>query len=282
MSYSHAGEIGDIWKHFPLCEILARETPKRYFETNSAFAKYLLPRNSFKEYGVFYFLHKVPPSFVDKSKYVDILKKIDTEKSRVYFGSPAQAMMTLSNSADYFFHDIEELPLKDICNFSVSLGLQEKVTTVLGDSISSFLDGRYMLTCDDFVFIDPYQPFDRNSSGCSFFDIFVRAYMSKAKTVLWYGYDNLKSRNAIHNELCRISKTYSSGNIYTFDIWQDCMQEDYCAVNPGVPGCGLAVTHLSDGSVKKTEEMLCLIKRIYKNVLFNCTRTSILTDSSVV
>ena len=46
MPYNHAGEIGDIWKHLPICDILTIEKPRRYIETNSAFPFYILPQKS--------------------------------------------------------------------------------------------------------------------------------------------------------------------------------------------------------------------------------------------
>ncbi len=282
MPYSHAGEIGDVWKHLPLCEILAIERPKRYFETNSACAQYVLPRSSLKEYGVFHLLSKASADLVNESRYFRILKGVDIKKSRIYFGSPAQAMTILSHEAEYFFHDIEEPPLKDIQDFAASIGLREKVTTVLGDSIAAFLDGGYLFTCGDLVLIDPYQPFDRNASGQNFFDVFIKAYRSNAKTILWYGYDDLKSKKAIHSELRRIAQEYPGGRIDTFDIGQSCMEEESCAVNPGVPGCGLAMANLSRPSIEKTREMLCDIEKIYKNVLFNGVETSISIDTSIL
>jgi hypothetical protein len=33
MANTHYGEIGDIWKHLPLAEILAIERPRRYWES---------------------------------------------------------------------------------------------------------------------------------------------------------------------------------------------------------------------------------------------------------
>ncbi|OQB53993.1 MAG: hypothetical protein BWX97_00288 [Firmicutes bacterium ADurb.Bin146] len=37
MPYNHAGEIGDVWKHLPPCDILTIESPIRYHESNSAY-----------------------------------------------------------------------------------------------------------------------------------------------------------------------------------------------------------------------------------------------------
>jgi len=45
MSYTHSGEIGDVWKHLPLCEILKIEVPLTYHETNSAYASYTISAN---------------------------------------------------------------------------------------------------------------------------------------------------------------------------------------------------------------------------------------------
>lgn len=38
MPYSHYGEIGDVWKHLPLCFFLTEEKPTVYVESNSAFS----------------------------------------------------------------------------------------------------------------------------------------------------------------------------------------------------------------------------------------------------
>jgi len=282
LPYSHAGEIGDIWKHLLLCEYWTWKKPKRYFETNSAFAKYLLPLTPLKEYGVFHLMDNAPADLLSKSRYMDILKNTNTDKNRIYPGSPGQAMMLLRDTAEYFFHDIEEPPLKDILDFSVSLGLQDKITTVSGDSIRSFLDCTYIFNCNDLIFIDPYQPFERNQSGRNFFDIFIKAYISGAKTVLWYGYDNLKNKKAIFDELYMISKKHSSCSIYTYDIWQNCMHYNTCEVNPGVPGCGMAVAHLSEASISKMHEMLHYVEIIYKNVSFGYSRTSIKAGSLII
>ena len=281
MPYSHAGEIGDVWKHLPLCEMLGFEKPKRYFETNSASAKHSLPNDSRKEYGVFHLMSRAASPVLD-GKYFDVLRSADTLNSRIYLGSPAQAMKILSDEAVYFFHDIEQMPLHDIRDFAISVGLADRVNTVCGDSISAFLDGGYEFTSSDLVFIDPYQPFDANASGQNYFDVFTKAYTSQSKTVLWYGYDSIKGKQAIAGKLRRIREAFDCGAIYTFDIWQRCMGYDGCARNPGVPGCGLAIAHLSEASIAKTGELLRCVEDIYKEVLYNGSAAPISTDHSII
>lgn len=42
MPYTHFGKQADVFKHVILCEVLKREKPDLYVETNSACAEYML------------------------------------------------------------------------------------------------------------------------------------------------------------------------------------------------------------------------------------------------
>jgi hypothetical protein len=50
---------------------------------------------------------------------------------------------------------------------------------------------------DDFVFWDPYAPFDSNGASISFFDLFVAIARATIPCALWYGYNTLHSRAQI-------------------------------------------------------------------------------------
>ena len=67
MPYSHFGEIGDLWKHLPLCEILAMEKPEVYVESNSAYSSYSLSHTERQEFGIYTFLAKVKEYDIDYS-----------------------------------------------------------------------------------------------------------------------------------------------------------------------------------------------------------------------
>lgn len=146
--------------------------------------------------------------------------------------------------------------------------VEDRVKVVCGDSISIFLNS-YNFVHDDFVFIDPYMPFEGNSDGQTFFDIFKKMYSSQAKMMLWYGYDNLDGKNRILAEIQNISYVFKGPQIHTFDVWQKCMNLDSCKINPGVPGCGLAVSNLSNDSITKIEEYLSIVGNLYLNATYN-------------
>jgi hypothetical protein len=188
----------------------------------------------------------------------------------VYYGSPALAAYVTDNKeTEFFFHDIEQEALDNIAGFFEKINIRDRVNIVCGDSISAFLRDDYCFDSNDFVFIDPYAPFDGNESAYTFFDVFKKAYTSHVKTMLWYGYDNLNGKNRIIGELQNISYEYKGGTIHTFDVWQKCMKQDSCRINPGVPGCGIAVSNLSINSLKRIEELLNEIVDLYGNAVYN-------------
>jgi len=58
MGYKHFGEIGDIWKHFPLCDVVKIENIQTYVETNSAYFDYNLENTKEQAYGIGHFINK--------------------------------------------------------------------------------------------------------------------------------------------------------------------------------------------------------------------------------
>jgi 23S rRNA (adenine2030-N6)-methyltransferase len=175
MPYYHAGEIGDIWKHLPLCDILDIEKPGRYIETNSAFPSYVLPQKSQLDYGIHHWMdtiHREPS--LTQSIYYKTLQRFHEQPLTRYWGSPGLAMTILKDSAqEYIFCDLEPEPLTEIHSFAKVLGIEDRVKTVQGDSIDFGFRLLPELTKADFIFLDPYQPFDHNQAGRSFFDLFM-------------------------------------------------------------------------------------------------------------
>jgi 23S rRNA (adenine2030-N6)-methyltransferase len=53
MANIHYGNIGDIWKHLPLAEILAIEAPSAYWESHAGSSHYALTHSPEREYGIF-------------------------------------------------------------------------------------------------------------------------------------------------------------------------------------------------------------------------------------
>ena len=273
MSYKHAGEVGDVWKHLPLCDILAIERPLRYHETNSAYSGYTITRNPKLEYGIFKFLDRIGNA---SSEYSRILKENGIDEMR-YTGSPGLAMGVLGDKSTYFFHDIEAEALEDINRYALSKGLKSNVQTFCGDSVQTFLSEQYHIDENDFLFIDPYSPFDNNESGNKFFDVFEKSLICKSKTLLWYGYDRLTGKKQIIDYLRVLAEKHNI-KIWSFDLWLKFMTNEECKINPGVPGCGLACANLSDNSVDVLKTYLQFVCDYYSGATYCGDNATLLCD----
>jgi len=277
MPYNHAGEIGDVWKHLPLCDILKIEKPTKYHESNSAYSGYTISVKPQTEYGILKMLRLDNQEFIN-SVYYSVLNKNGINKYH-YTGSPGLAMEILGDKAKYFFHDLEQEALNDVDAFALSRGLQEHVATFCGDSVLAFMDTEYHIDRDDFIFLDPYTPFDISEiAGFNFFDIFKKAITVKSKTMLWYGYESLNGQLAIFEKLREIASE-TNVNIYSFDVWIKSMDACGCELNPGVPGCGLACASLSNESITVLKKFLKLVEDCYINATF-CRREAVLLTTT--
>ena len=260
MPYNHAGEIGDVWKHLPLCDILKIEKPARYRESNSAYSGYIISSKPQTEYGILKMLGLNNREFMN-SMYYSTLKANGIDNFS-YTGSPGLAMSILFEKTRYYFHDLEQEALSDIEAFALRKGLHEHVKTFYGDSVHAFMDKDYHIDGNDFIFLDPYDPFDISEiAGFSFFDIFKKAIIAKSKTVLWYGYESLNGQQAIFEKLREIASE-TNVSIYSFDVWVKSMDARGCELNPGVPGCGLACATLSNESIAVLKKNLNLLRTV--------------------
>src|SRR4030042_2948746 len=195
MGYSHFGNIGDIWKHVPLCNFLANESPRKYIESNSAYAYYKLNNTPEQQYGVYNF-YKQALSSADlvKLPFVNLLKTFNnTADLTHYLGSPGLAMKFLMKGVEqYIFFDLDNNALQNIKTFADDLKLNQQVVTRNEDSIEGVHHLIQDLNQQDFIHFDPYLAFEKNQFGRDYFDIFLEATQRNIKCMLWYGYNTLK------------------------------------------------------------------------------------------
>jgi len=215
------------------------------------------------------------PSFISSS-YYQTLKKNGIDNYR-YTGSPGLAMNILTDTATYYFHDLEQEALDNVDAFALRSGLSEHVQTFCGDSILAFMSKDYVIDENDFIFLDPYTPFAMGETvDFNFFDIFKKAVTAKSKTLMWYGYDNLNEQHAISKQLEKIARE-NKIKIYSFDVWVKSMDTHGCEINPGVPGCGLACINLSDESVDVLRKYLKLIQDCYCGAMYEGSEAGLVT-----
>jgi len=272
MPYQHYGNIGDIWKHLPLCNFIQNENPRKYIETNSAFPLYQLERTPRKEYGIFTYFEKIPQSDILKnSLYSRLIGDLEENKSglKVYLGSPGLAMSYLSRiSAEFIFFDIEKEPLDEIMRFGEKLGIRTKVKIFHQDSIIGTYNLLSKLNHQDFIHFDPYIPFEKGDNGLDYLDVFIKATKRRIKSMLWYGFFTLNEKHQIYNEIQDRIKSENievhNFNIQSIEMSLDIIEKDDVKVNPGIMGCGILVSNLSNQSMSDFNELSSELVKIYK------------------
>ncbi|MDD4226056.1 MAG: hypothetical protein PHU98_06675 [Mariniphaga sp.] len=269
MGYNHFGKIGDIWKHLPLCDIVKIEDFSTYVETNSAYFDYKIENSPEQEYGIGLFIKKSERiEELKKSTYYRLIKPY-YDKNR-YLGSCGQIMTILQDSIEkYIFFDLDPEAIKSINDSVADLGLSNKVETKLMDSVTGFINLLPLLNTKTFVHIDPYLIGQPNENGDSYIDGFIKASAMGIKCFLWYGFSTIREKNETNDLINSKIKSLSSIKLTCDELILNEIQEDAIKINPGILGCGILTSNLSQESVKILEDYASLLVKIYNDSRFN-------------
>ncbi|UCD29847.1 MAG: 23S rRNA (adenine(2030)-N(6))-methyltransferase RlmJ, partial [Planctomycetota bacterium] len=156
MNY-HFGELGDVWKHLPLAEILRVNPPLHYWETHAGSAHYLLTASPARLHGVFRFLRCAPdePELQDCA-YLQALYAMP----EIYPGSPILAIRALGQKASYIFCDIDPESVASLRTATADLDAQ----VLEADGVSAITREVQIARADPadvLVHIDPFEPHER-------------------------------------------------------------------------------------------------------------------------
>ena len=271
MSYIHYGRIGDIWKHLPLCNFLINEKPRYYIETNSAFPIYPLTHSAERDYGIYTFLNNSKNSeillnsvfYKTLTSYNENL--IDINK---YLGSPGLAMNILQHNAEkYIFCDIDEESLNSINEYASKINLKNKVQIYKNDSLKTIYSQLDEYSSLDFIHIDPYMIFEENDEGKTFFNLFLDATKKGMKAMLWYGYENNYQKKCLYNMMKEkfVFSGIKYNNVISIELFLPSLQENEIIVNPGVVGCGVVISNLSQKSIGEFDILSDELVKIYQD-----------------
>jgi 23S rRNA (adenine2030-N6)-methyltransferase len=276
MSYSHYGEIGDLWKHLPLCSFLSIEDVTKYIESNAAFPIYQLNQTAERNYGIFTFLSKSDMNEfkqLNDTPYLNTLLSIQESNHELthYLGSPGLAMKLLGKDASYVFCDIESKALEEIKIYAV-LHNTLSVETKEGDSIDSLWHFIEKESHSSFLHIDPYKIFELNESRRSYFDLFVKSLSHGMKTMLWYGYETKLEQKEIYEKMVQAFEhskiDLQEHRVNGIEIEIESIGEANTSVNPGVPGCGVLIANLSNESIVALQQTSGILARAYEDVIY--------------
>ena len=248
MANVHYAQIGDVWKHLPLAEVLRIERPSRYWESHAGSSTYPLTRSPERDYGAFAFLERVGRSTaLEGSSYGRLLAHHAGDKEPAYPGSPRIAMELLGDTAERFvFCDLDGGSLSNIAEDARALGMAaDRVRLVRGDGVQT-LSGEIQELAEEeaartFVHVDPYRPLEPGPDDGTPLGLFSQAARREAGCMLWYGFDSRRDRDGLLEAL----RGGPAGSAWYGEV--SLRAEDFSEVgfDPGVLGCGVVLCNVS-------------------------------------
>ncbi len=193
------GNIGDVWKHLVLAELLALEPPKRYWETHAGSASYPLTHSPDRDYGIYRFIERAAsvPALTE-SRYAAELRRLaaDGEAPANFPGSALLAMRLLGGDAEYLLCDLDPDSVASLSTAAAELGLSGQDVVREADGMTTVVDEARRLkdeSDDVVVTIDPFRPFEI-AGGISALELAAGLIEDDFKVVYWYGYDTPEQR----------------------------------------------------------------------------------------
>lgn len=277
MANLHYAEIGDVWKHLPLAEVLAIDGPRRYLESHSGSSSYPLTRSPERDYGALRFASRAARSPVlEGSVYRRLLAEYSGDGGARYPGSPLIAMSLLgrqdgrAGDARFVFCDLDGDSLSTIGGDARAFGLPEdRVRLVEGDGISEIDRQLAGLSAKEaaatFLHADPYRPLEAGEDGTTSLDLLGRAAALGAKCMLWYGFDSTWDgddlRDAIRDALrTPAGLARDAGGEQRRPPWYGEVSLRAEAISevgfsPGVLGCGVVLCNVSGAALAACERL---------------------------
>lgn len=253
---NHFAELGDVWKHLALAEILRVNPPHHYWETHAGSPSYALTASPSRLHGALRFFSCAPrdPDLCNCA-YLQALRRL----VGVYPGSPALALQALGRSATYLFCDID--PESAAALRTATVGFAARV--IEADGVSTIYREAQLAPVDPggvLVHIDPFDPYERVTDQ-SKTPVELAAWLVRAgyRLFYWYGYDSIERRGWAHDEISRLTPGIS--------LWCGDVVMPACHVyleRTGAWGCGVVLANMTSSEAHACERLGCALERISK------------------
>jgi 23S rRNA A2030 N6-methylase RlmJ len=251
---NHFAELGDVWRHLPVAEILRIVRPHHYWETHAGSASYALTASPSRLHGALRFLSWAPndPDLCD-SAYLHALRS----SPGVYLGSPALAMQTLGKNATYLFCDVD--PESAATLRMATAGFEARV--IEADGVSAIYREAQLARFnpgDVLIHIDPFDSYER-ATDQSKTPVELAAWLARSgyRLFYWYGYDCVERRGWAYNEISRLAPG--------INIWCGDTLMPACLVYPGTTGawgCGVVLANITSSEAHVCERLGRALERI--------------------
>ena len=263
------GDLGDVWKHLPLAEILRVNPPLHYWETHAGSASYPLTTSPPRLHGALRFLERAPgePELQDCA-YLQALRAMPD----VYPGSPMLAIRALGQNAGYIFCDIDPESAASLRTATVDL----EARVIEADGVSAINREAQLARVDPadvMVLIDPFEPHERwmpNSKT----PIELAGWLADAgyRVFFWYRYDSIKQRGWARDEIGKLAPDV--------ELWcgDTLMPASFTFPDrPGAWGCGVMLANATSAEVDVCQRLGHALERMGKDDVLNGNEPARLT-----
>jgi 23S rRNA A2030 N6-methylase RlmJ len=218
MANPHFANLGDVWKHLLLAEVISWLRPAHYVETHAGSANYRLVDDVERGLGVQMFLSassEVEP--LRSSSYRQHVLALAREDQPSYPGSPLLAMMLLGHACRYDFCDTDPASITDLGAARDRIGLQDNVRLIYGDGLAetAALLRAQAIDAASLVHLDP---FDFRAAGpgvVSALEIVTLLAVASIPTFAWYG---VTSRSAAHELFHELTITAPAARAWSAEL----------------------------------------------------------------
>jgi 23S rRNA A2030 N6-methylase RlmJ len=198
MANPHFANLGDVWKHLLLTEVISWLQPGHYVETHAGSAIYAVADDLERGLGAEMFLSassEIEP--LRSSPYRRHILELARGAAPSYPGSPLLAMMLLGRACRYVFCDTDPSSVADLRAVRERLGLQDQVRVIHGDGLAetTALLQAHGIGAASLVHVDPFDFRAAGPTAVSALQLVTCLAAASIPTFAWYG---LTARSAQH------------------------------------------------------------------------------------
>jgi len=254
MANRHFANLGDVWKHLLLAEVLRLNPPQHYWETHAGSPTYPLSESPARLHGALRFLAYASsdPDLLGCG-YMEALQA----QPGIYPGSPAIAVRQLGAKASYLFCETES---ESVAALRLAT-LHHDARVVEGDGVVAIareMARRRVEPGSVLVHIDPYDPRERlSTSAMTPLELAASAARQGYRLFYWYGYDSMRERGWASDAISRLAPG--------IDVWCGDMLMPAPFIYPermGPWGCGVVLANMTAIEATTCAQLGVVLERI--------------------
>ena len=239
MANPHFANLGDVWKHLLLTEVISWLRPEHYVETHAGSAIYRLVDDVERGLGA--------EKFLSASSEIEPLRSIPYRRHLLEFargaepsypGSPLLAMMLLGRACRYVFCDTDPASVADLRAARERFGLRDKVRVIHGDGLAetTALLQAHAIGAASLVHVDPFDFRAAGPTAASALQLVTRLAAASIPTFAWYG---LTSRSAPHDLFHEVTTTAPAARAWCAELRVGGQRANAAGIGSG---CGVLFT----------------------------------------